>query len=81
MAFGVGGEVDVLSEVKTVEEREEVRCQGGVGLVYVNVQVTGEEEAGGKRRCNGEEFREFGQKRGVGLGGTVKKKSSDGFGK
>ena len=49
-------------------------------MVNVDVQVTGEKEAGGKRGSDGEEFREFRQKRGVWLGGTVEKKSSDGFG-
>lgn len=42
VAFGMGGEVNVLGEVETVKEREEVRCHWGVGLVHVDVEVTGE---------------------------------------
>ena len=42
----MGGEVDMLAEVKTLKEREEVRCVGGVWLVNMDVKVTGEKEAG-----------------------------------
>ena len=40
MAFGMDGEVNVLGKVETVKKGE-VRCQWGVGLVNVNVEVTG----------------------------------------
>lgn len=42
VAFSVGGEVDVLGKMETVQKREEVGCQWGVGLVDVDVEVTGE---------------------------------------
>lgn len=41
MAFGMGGEVNVLGEVETGEKGEEVRCQWGGRLVRVDVEVTG----------------------------------------
>ena len=40
MAFGMGGEVNVLGKVETVKKGEEVRCQWGIGLVNVYVEVT-----------------------------------------
>ena len=42
--------------METVQEREEIRRQWGSGLIDVDVEVTGEKEAGGERGCNGEEF-------------------------
>ena len=41
MAFGMGGEVNMLGKVETVKKGEEVRCQWGVGLIDVDVEVTG----------------------------------------
>ena len=38
----MGGEIDVLGEMETVEEREEFGRQWGFGLVDVDVEVTGE---------------------------------------
>ena len=38
MAFGMGGEVNVLGKVET--KGEEGRCQWGIGLVNVYVEVT-----------------------------------------
>ena len=40
MAFGMGGEVNVLGEVETVEKGENVGCKWGVGLISVDVEVT-----------------------------------------
>ena len=42
MAFNMSGEMDVLGEVETVQEGEEVRCQGGGGQVNIDVKVAGE---------------------------------------
>lgn len=67
----MGGEVDVLGEVKTVKEGEKVRSEGRVWKVNVDVEVASEQEAVGERRGDGEEFREFREKRGVCLRGAV----------
>ena len=38
----MGGEVDVLGYMETVQEREEIGRQWGSGLIDVDVEVTGE---------------------------------------
>lgn len=72
VAMFVGGKVDVLGDVKTVKEPEEVRCERGGWQVHVDVEVTCEKEAGGEGGGNGEEFREIRHEGWVGLGGVVK---------
>lgn len=54
VAFCMGGEIDVLGEVEAIREKEEVRGEGRVGLVKVDVEIANEKEADGKRGSNSE---------------------------
>ena len=38
----LGGEINMLGKVETTKKGEEVRCQWGVGLINVDVEVIGE---------------------------------------
>lgn len=64
----MGGEVDALGEVEAIEETEEVRGEGRVGLDNTDVKIVSKKEEGGKRAGNSEKFRECRKKR----RGTVK---------
>ena len=43
MAMGVGGEVDMLSEVEAVQEVQEFRGMVAVGVVDMEVEITKEQ--------------------------------------